>query len=247
MSNGKTVTVAAPTAPPATAALALPAKIAIVDSNANPAPLGLLCFALTTILLSAHNAGFFGSRRHDPGDGRVLRRHRPGVRRGLRVAQEQYVREHRLHLLRIFLADARRYHRLSETRNRRTAERTRWAPTSEVGPVVVRHVRRHVPAEQGAAGPPSSWWSLLSHCCPSAISSSAEVRRLAGFLRIALGFADDDTGLAQVLNELYGPSSGRSARWSRKRRQEVARQTLRSWVCGWIPSVSAFFFCAEHD
>lgn len=60
MSDGKTATIAAPTAAAATAALALPAKIAIVDTNANPAPLGLLCFALTTILLSAHNAGFFG-------------------------------------------------------------------------------------------------------------------------------------------------------------------------------------------
>ncbi len=41
------------------AAPALPTKIAIADTTANPAPLGLLCFALTTILLSAHNAGFF--------------------------------------------------------------------------------------------------------------------------------------------------------------------------------------------
>src|SRR5512147_672817 len=60
MSNGKTATVAAPTVPPASAALALPPKVAIADTNANPAPLGLLCFALTTVLLSAHNAGFFG-------------------------------------------------------------------------------------------------------------------------------------------------------------------------------------------
>ena len=59
MSDGKTATVAAPIAPAATAAPALPAKVAIVDTNANPAPLGLLCFALTTVLLSAHNAGFF--------------------------------------------------------------------------------------------------------------------------------------------------------------------------------------------
>jgi hypothetical protein len=38
---------------------ALPAKIAIADTTANPAPLGLLCFGLTTIMLSAHNAGLF--------------------------------------------------------------------------------------------------------------------------------------------------------------------------------------------
>jgi uncharacterized protein len=59
MSNGKPAT-ATQFAPAATAAPAVPAKIQIADNTANPAPLGLLCFALTTILLSAHNAGFFG-------------------------------------------------------------------------------------------------------------------------------------------------------------------------------------------
>src|SRR5208337_3039989 len=39
------------------AAPAIPSTIAIADTSANPAPLGLLCFALTTVLLSAHNAG----------------------------------------------------------------------------------------------------------------------------------------------------------------------------------------------
>lgn len=57
MSNGKPA-IAVP--PSAAVAPALPAKMAIADTTANPAPLGLLCFALTTILLSAHNAGFFG-------------------------------------------------------------------------------------------------------------------------------------------------------------------------------------------
>ena len=37
--------------PTPAAAPALPAKIAIADTYANPAPLGLLCFAMTTILL----------------------------------------------------------------------------------------------------------------------------------------------------------------------------------------------------
>lgn len=34
-------------------------KLNIIDSTANPAPLGLLGFGLTTILLNLHNAGFF--------------------------------------------------------------------------------------------------------------------------------------------------------------------------------------------
>lgn len=58
MSNGKTLTAAPPLA--SAAAPAVPAVIKIADTTANPGPLGLLCFALTTILLSAHNAGFFG-------------------------------------------------------------------------------------------------------------------------------------------------------------------------------------------
>jgi uncharacterized protein len=59
MSNVKTAP--APSITAATAPMsALPTKIAILDTNANPAPLGLLAFALTTVLLSAHNAGFFG-------------------------------------------------------------------------------------------------------------------------------------------------------------------------------------------
>lgn len=34
--------------------------IAIKDLTANPAPLGLMGFGMTTVLLNIHNAGFFG-------------------------------------------------------------------------------------------------------------------------------------------------------------------------------------------
>lgn len=37
-----------------------PSFIILKDNTANPAPLGLTGFALTTILLNLHNAGFFG-------------------------------------------------------------------------------------------------------------------------------------------------------------------------------------------
>ena len=36
------------------------AEMTIKDSTANPAPLGLLGFGMTTVLLNIHNAGFFG-------------------------------------------------------------------------------------------------------------------------------------------------------------------------------------------
>src|SRR5512135_3845383 len=38
----------------------LPSTIAIQDTTANPAPLGLLAFGMTTVLLNMHNAGWFG-------------------------------------------------------------------------------------------------------------------------------------------------------------------------------------------
>ncbi len=36
------------------------APVTIKDTTANPAPLGLLAFGLTTVLLNMHNAGYFG-------------------------------------------------------------------------------------------------------------------------------------------------------------------------------------------
>ncbi len=35
-------------------------EVRIADTTANPAPLGLLGFGMTTVLLNLHNAGFFG-------------------------------------------------------------------------------------------------------------------------------------------------------------------------------------------
>ncbi|MGZ9034762.1 MAG: acetate uptake transporter [Rhodospirillales bacterium] len=53
-----TLKTASPVAAPVQAAV--PQSVTIADSTANPAPLGLLCFGLTTVLLSMHNAGLFG-------------------------------------------------------------------------------------------------------------------------------------------------------------------------------------------
>src|SRR5512134_4127762 len=53
-----TVKTASPVAAPVQAPL--PHALTITDTTANPAPLGLLCFGLTTVLLSMHNAGLFG-------------------------------------------------------------------------------------------------------------------------------------------------------------------------------------------
>ncbi len=42
---------------------------------ANPAPLGLMGFGMTTILLNLANSGLFRIRCSYPGDGHFLRRH----------------------------------------------------------------------------------------------------------------------------------------------------------------------------
>lgn len=55
MSNGNVATAVLPVHP----AEPLQSVVTLTDTTANPAPLGLLCFALTTILLSMHNAGLF--------------------------------------------------------------------------------------------------------------------------------------------------------------------------------------------
>jgi hypothetical protein len=52
-----TIIKTAPTAPMADPML--PPSIVIHDTTANPAPLGLLCFGLTTVLLNLHNAGLY--------------------------------------------------------------------------------------------------------------------------------------------------------------------------------------------
>ena len=50
----------------------------IKDTTSNPAPLGLLGFGMTTVLLNLHNAGFYSFKHDDTGNGYILRRHRPG-------------------------------------------------------------------------------------------------------------------------------------------------------------------------
>src|ERR1700694_2856550 len=45
------------TAVPVVAAVVIPAAVAVVTPGANPAPLGLVAFGLTTLLLSFINAG----------------------------------------------------------------------------------------------------------------------------------------------------------------------------------------------
>ena len=73
-----------------------------VPPIADPAPLGLAAFALTTFLLSAFNAGWTKGTVAFLGLRAGLRRHRPAAGRHVGVPQPQRLRRHRLlHLRRL--------------------------------------------------------------------------------------------------------------------------------------------------
>jgi succinate-acetate transporter protein len=204
MSNGKTATMAAPTAA-ASAAPALPAKVAILDTYANPAPLGLLCFALTTILLSAHNAGFFGL------DAMVL---------AMAV---------------FYGGIAQIFAGVFEWRKNNTFATTAFISygffwLTLAGIIVFPKLGLAERPTEVAMSAYLGLWGLLSFVmfigtfrlnkalqvtffllvvafallAVGDFISSPTLKRLAGFEGIVLGFAAMYTGLAQVLNELYG-------------------------------------------
>ena len=80
----------------------------LLDTNANPAPLGLMGFGLTTILLEHPQRRLLRPERHDPGHGHLLRRHRADHRRHHGVEEEQHVRHAGFHVVRSVLADSGR-------------------------------------------------------------------------------------------------------------------------------------------
>jgi uncharacterized protein len=203
MTNGKTATVAAPIA--ATTAPALPPKVAILDTNANPAPLGLLCFALTTILLSAHNAGFFGL------DAMIL---------AMAV---------------FYGGIAQVFAGVFEWRKNNTFATTAFISygffwLTLAGIIVFPKLGLAERPSEVAMSAYLGIWGLMSFVMFIAtfrlnkalqitffllvvafallsigdFISSPTLKRLAGFEGIVLGFAAMYTGLAQILNELYG-------------------------------------------
>jgi len=78
----------------------------VKDTSANPAPLGLMAFGMTTVLLNLHNAGFF------PLDSMILAMgiFYGGIAQviaGIFESREQHVWNDSLHLLRLLLAKPR--------------------------------------------------------------------------------------------------------------------------------------------
>jgi hypothetical protein len=59
------------------------------DNTANPAPLGLCAFGMTTILLSLHNAGL--TWKSHSCDGNILWGNSPGYRRRHEMKEEEHV------------------------------------------------------------------------------------------------------------------------------------------------------------
>lgn len=183
----------------------MPAKFAIADTNGNPAPLGLLSFALTTILLSAHNAGFY------PLDAMIL-------------AMAVFYGGSSQIIAGIF-----------EWKKNNTFATTAFISygffwLSLAGIIVFPKLGLANGPSEVAMGSYLGMWGLMSFVMFLAtfrLNKALQVtffllvitfgllsmgdflgnpmmKQTAGFIGIALGFSAMYTGLAQVLNELYG-------------------------------------------
>lgn len=110
---------------------------------ANPAPLGLMGFGMTTILLNLHNVGYFAL------DGIILAMgiFYGGIAQifaGLLEYKRQHFRFNRIHLLRFFLADAGCNSADAETGADRCAKCTvPWCLPGSVGHIYAVYVLRH--------------------------------------------------------------------------------------------------------
>ncbi len=85
-----------------------PSRSVPMDNNklANPAPLGLMGFGMTTVLLNIHNAGFFPRAPwSSPWASSTAASPRSSPDHG--IQERQHLRDHGLYLVRAVLADAR--------------------------------------------------------------------------------------------------------------------------------------------
>ena len=74
---------------------------------ANPAPLGLMGFGMTTVLLNLSNAGYFATDSVSTRHGNLLRRNSTDYRRVLRIQEGQYFRNDSISLVRTILGKLR--------------------------------------------------------------------------------------------------------------------------------------------
>ena len=80
--------------------------VTLKDTVANPAPLGLMAFGMTTVLLNLAQRRVLHDERDDTGHGRLLRRRRSGHRLASGVQEEQHLRGDGVRLFRALLAHA---------------------------------------------------------------------------------------------------------------------------------------------
>ena len=180
----------------------------IKDTTGNPAPLGLLGFGMTTVLLNFHNAGFYELNSMILAMGHLLRRHRPSHRRHHGMEKGQHLCDDRVHFLRIFLAVARGAGAAAENIS------APWPPP----------MKRHWPsifriwglftavmflgtfrlnrALQVVFGTLTILFALLA--IGDFTDASPGFKHFTGYEGLVCGFSAIYTGLAQILSELYG-------------------------------------------
>ena len=189
-----------------------PTVIQIKDTTANPAPLGLLGFGMTTVLLNFHDAGFFRVERHDYGDGHLLRRQRTGRRRRHGMEKKQHLRRHRFHFLRFLwlsLVSLIGLPKLGFTGHQRMAMAAYLAMWVLFTGVMFVGTFRLNRALQVVFGTLTILFFLLAYVHFARPGEGFE--HFAGYEGLVCGFSAIYTGLAQVRMKFMGRSFCHSA------------------------------------
>ena len=181
----------------------------LLDTNANPAPLGLMGFGLTTVLLNIHNAGFFELNAMILAMGIFY----GGIAQIIAGIME-WRKNNTFGTLAftsygffwLTLAGIWLFPTIFEGAGAAAAaERDGSGLVLRLlGPVHRLHVHRHAQAEPGAAGGVRRCSPSCSSCWPPVTSAAARsVGKIAGCEGILTGLAAVYAAMAQILNETY--------------------------------------------
>lgn len=170
---------------------------------ANPAPLGLMGFGMTTILLNLHNVGYFAL------DGIILAMgiFYGGIAQifaGLLEYKRQHFRFNRIHLLRFFLADAGCDSADAETGSDRCAKCTVPASTGLWG---VFTLFMFFGTLKGARVLQFVFFSLtvlFALLAIGNIAGNAAIIHFAGWIGLICGASAIYLAMGEVLNEQFG-------------------------------------------
>lgn len=171
---------------------------------ANPAPLGLMGFGMTTILLNLHNVGYFAL------DGIILAMgiFYGGIAQILLVCwstKRQHFRFNRIHLLRFFLADAGCDSADAETGSDRCAKCTvPWCLHGSVGRITLFMFFGTLKGARVLQFVFFSLTVLFALLAIGNIAGNAAIIHFAGWIGLICGASAIYLAMGEVLNEQFG-------------------------------------------